>query len=131
MLGKFRITEPTLDVLEELLRSDADESYGFKIAQAIGRPTGSVFPILARLERNGWAVSEWETRQSSERGARKRLYRLSPEGAARARVVLADRRPPAPTPVPNNVGVGCPGILRPRVGGRNECNPVLSVLAAL
>lgn len=110
MLGKLRITGPTLDVLEVLLHP-SEEWYGFKIAQKIHRSTGSVFTILTRLERNGWAISEWETREASERGARKRLYRLSPEGAARARTVLAERRPRQPVPVP------CPGILRPRAEG--------------
>lgn len=116
MAGSLRVTDATLDVLEVLLRSD-DELYGFKIAKAIKRPTGSVFPILARLEQLGWAVSEWETSEQSQRGARRRFYRLSPDGMARARSVLATRRP-APEQVPDLVP--CPGIswtLRPGTEG--------------
>lgn len=97
MTGKLRVTDATLDVLEVLLRRD-DELYGWKIAQEIGRATGSVFPILARLEQAGWAVSEWETSEQSARGSRRRFYRLSPDGMARARAVLAEKRPP---PVPS------------------------------
>lgn len=99
MAGKLRVTDATLDVLEVLLGPD-DELYGFKIAKAIDRPTGSVFPILTRLEDMGWAVSEWETSEQSPRGSRRRFYRLSPEGVVRARDVLAERRPvsrPAPS----------------------------------
>lgn len=53
------MSEATLDVLEVLLSGD-EGLYGLKIARATGRPTGSVFPILARLEETGWATSEWE-----------------------------------------------------------------------
>lgn len=92
-VGKeFRVTEATLDVLEVLLGPD-DELYGLRIAKAIGRPTGSVFPILARLEQHGWVISEWESGDPASRGARRRFYRLSPEGLAGARALLSERRP--------------------------------------
>ncbi|MEV4058197.1 helix-turn-helix transcriptional regulator [Amycolatopsis sp. NPDC049688] len=87
----FRVTEATLDVLEVLLGPD-DDLYGLRIAKAIGRPTGSVFPILARLEQHGWVISEWESGDPTSRGARRRFYRLSPEGLADARALLSERR---------------------------------------
>jgi PadR family transcriptional regulator PadR len=105
-------------VLEVLLRAD-DELYGFKIAQAIDRPTGSVFPILARLEQKGWAISEWEAGGPSERGARRRFYRLSPEGFDQARAVLAERRPVL-IGRRSNARVRCaqiPGIIQPWAEG--------------
>lgn len=92
MERKFRVTDATLDVLEVLLGPD-EELYGLKIAKAIERPTGSVFPILARLEQVGWVISEWETSDPTRRGPRRRFYRLSPEGLAGARAVLSERRP--------------------------------------
>uniref|UniRef100_UPI003F497165 PadR family transcriptional regulator n=1 Tax=Amycolatopsis sp. CA-096443 TaxID=3239919 RepID=UPI003F497165 len=67
-----------------------------KIAKATGRPTGSVFPILARLEQLGWATSEWETADPAARDARRRFYQLSPEGLSSARALLDERRPTAP-----------------------------------
>lgn len=91
MSARPRITEATLDVLEVLLGQDG-ELYGLKIAKAAGRPTGSVFPILARLEQIGWVVSEWEAGDPAARGPRRRFYRLSPDGMAAARTVLAERR---------------------------------------
>jgi PadR family transcriptional regulator PadR len=89
---KMRVTDATLDVLEVLLGPD-EELYGLKIAKAIGRPTGSVFPILARLEQFGWAISEWELGDPATRGPRRRFYRLSPEGLTAARSLLDQRRP--------------------------------------
>ncbi|MFI6031576.1 PadR family transcriptional regulator [Amycolatopsis magusensis] len=92
-MGKTpRITDATLDVLQVLLGPD-DDLYGLKIAKAIDRPTGSVFPILARLEQFGWVTSKWETDDPGTRGPRRRFYRLSPAGLTAARAALAERRP--------------------------------------
>lgn len=91
MTGAPRLTRATLDVLEVLLQDD-EELYGLKIAQAVGRPTGSIYPILARLEQLGWVESEWEPTDPAVRGARRRFYHLSQDGAARAHAALASRR---------------------------------------
>jgi PadR family transcriptional regulator, regulatory protein PadR len=111
------MTPATLDVLEVLLGPD-DELYGLKIAKATGRPTGSIYPILARLERIGWVESEWEPGDPDSRGPRRRFYRLSPNGLASARTALAGRRKPAgqgmprPRPISPALGFGWAG--RPR-----------------
>ncbi|CAM5678794.1 hypothetical protein GCM10010390_92330 [Streptomyces mordarskii] len=92
----FRVTDATVDVLGVLLSGD-DDLYGLKIAQTIGRPTGSVAPILRRLEGCNWVTSTWE--QSNERtGPRRRFYQLSAEHAADARALVAERRPAPTTP---------------------------------
>jgi DNA-binding PadR family transcriptional regulator len=91
MSPSFRVTDATLDVLDVLLH-DGDDLYGLKIAKAAGRPTGSVFPILARLEDCGWVTSEWEAGDPAARGPRRRFYRLSPDGLAQARQLFAQRR---------------------------------------
>lgn len=91
MVPPFRVTDATLDVLDVLLRGDT-ELYGLKIARTAGRPTGSVFPILARLEGCGWVSSEWEAGDPSDRGPRRRFYELSPDGFIRAGELLAQRR---------------------------------------
>jgi PadR family transcriptional regulator, regulatory protein PadR len=87
----FRVTDATLDVLEVLLHGGGD-LYGLKIAKAAGRPTGSVFPILAKLEDCGWVASEWETGDRAARGPRRRFYELSPDGLIQARQLLTERR---------------------------------------
>jgi PadR family transcriptional regulator, regulatory protein PadR len=87
----FRVTDATLDVLEVLLGGD-DDLYGLKIAKAAGRPTGSVFPILARLEQVGWVTSQWESSDPAARGPRRRFYRLSGVGSPGARELLTRRR---------------------------------------
>jgi PadR family transcriptional regulator PadR len=85
----FRITDATVDVLQVLL-SDGQDLYGLKIAKMIGRPTGSVAPILMRLEGCGWVTSEWEA-DSDRGGPRRRFYRLHPDCLAEARELVATR----------------------------------------
>ena len=49
MRTPFRITSVTLDVLEAFLVS-REELHGFAVAKAVGKPTGSMYPILGRLD---------------------------------------------------------------------------------
>ena len=84
-----RITDATVDVLQSLLDAPGP-SWGLAIVQASGRPAGSVYPILERLERTGWLESEWE-QDSSRPGPRRRYYTLSEGGAAAARQAIAAR----------------------------------------
>jgi PadR family transcriptional regulator, regulatory protein PadR len=90
-----RMTIPTQLVLELLLSAPDDERYGLEIGEAAGLPSGTVHPILARLERVGWVVSRWEDvdPRSAGRPAR-RYYGLSPDGADQARAALARARRP-------------------------------------
>jgi DNA-binding PadR family transcriptional regulator len=86
-----RITPATLNVLEVLLDGET-EHYGLAIARKAGLATGSTFPILARLERIGWASSYWEETDAASRGPRRRFYQLTPDGMAGARALIAERR---------------------------------------
>jgi DNA-binding PadR family transcriptional regulator len=90
------MTVQTQLVLRSLLEHPAREMYGLQICQTAGLPSGTIHPILARLESLGWLDSRWEDAEPSSEGRpRRRYYKLSPDGAERARVALAN----APTPV--------------------------------
>lgn len=86
-----RLTPATLDVLDALLDAP-DPVWGLRIVKRTGRPAGSVYPILERLERAGWVESEWED-DPDRSGPRRRLYRLGADGTEAARAALAARRP--------------------------------------
>ena len=86
-----RVTPATLDVLGALLDASAPV-WGLRLVKATGRPAGSVYPILERLERAGWVDSSWED-DAQRPGPRRRLYRPTPDGAVAARALLASRRP--------------------------------------
>lgn len=49
---------------------------------------GSVYPALHRLEDLGWLASEW----GSDSGRRRRVYRLTPDGASRLQAEHRDWR---------------------------------------
>lgn len=85
-----RMTLPTQAVLRALLEKPADELYGLQICAMAELPSGTIHPILARLESAGWLESRWEQVDPSEQGRpRRRYYRLGPDGAERARTALA------------------------------------------
>lgn len=88
-----RITPATLDVLAVLLQS-SEATWGLAVIKASGRPAGSVYPILERLERAGWVRSEWGD-EPERPGPRRRYYELSADGAQTARALIAARRRPA------------------------------------
>ncbi len=92
-----RVTPATLDVLAAFVW-EPDELHGFAIAQAVRRPTGSIYPILSRLERAGFLSSHWEAEHPHPGKPRRRLYRLSPDGFMEARKLLEARRSPSRQP---------------------------------
>lgn len=58
--------------------------------QEAGLPSGTIHPILARLESLGWAESRWEDVVPQDEGRPRRCYyRLTKDGAERARIALA------------------------------------------
>jgi len=85
-----RVTAPTLDVLDALLSSDG-AVWGLLVIKATGRQAGTVYPILERLERQGWIRSSWDD-DADRPGPRRRLYEFTAEGAEAARELVDARR---------------------------------------
>src|SRR5215216_3795657 len=91
-----RMTIPTQLVLEALLQDPDRELYGMEIGDYANLLSGTVHPILARLEGVGWLTSRWEDidPQVAGRPAR-RYYRLTADGAQAARAALQRAHRPA------------------------------------
>jgi PadR family transcriptional regulator PadR len=88
-----KMTIPTQLVLRALLEQPTRELYGLEICAAAGLASGTIHPILARLEGLGWLESRWEDVDPVTEGRpRRRYYRLSPDGAEQARYALATAR---------------------------------------
>jgi len=89
------MTTPTLAILDLLSSVGPNEElFGLRICQLADLGSGTVYPILDRLERAGWIVGEWEAEQPSGRPKR-RAYRLTGDGATayqRALQVRAEKR---------------------------------------
>lgn len=91
-MAQPRITLQTLEVLSAMLDDTYREWYGLELSNASGLKTGTIYPALARLEQSGWVSSYWEEVDPSVVGRpRRRLYRLTGEGADAARAVVDDQ----------------------------------------
>jgi PadR family transcriptional regulator, regulatory protein PadR len=90
-----RMTLPVQLVLRALLADPTQEMYGLQICSEAGLPSGTIHPILARLEGVGWLESRWEDTDPSEQGRpRRRYYKLTRSGALRAQHALDTARTP-------------------------------------
>lgn len=85
-----RMSLQTLKVLDTFLNNPTHELSGADVHKDSGLSSGPLYPILLRLESTGWFVSRCEAADSSALGRpRRRLYRLTPSGLARASEVFA------------------------------------------
>ena len=78
-----RVTAPTVDVLRVMLGATTPV-WGLQVIKLTQRLPGTVYPILERLESNGWIRSSWEE-DSARQGPRRRLYEFTAEGSVAAR----------------------------------------------
>jgi PadR family transcriptional regulator PadR len=89
-----RITGPTLKVLSTLLASPRDELSGAEIGRAARLPSGTLYPILLRLEDAGWLESRWEAEEPKALGRpRRRFYWVTGLGAQKARAAFRELAP--------------------------------------
>jgi PadR family transcriptional regulator PadR len=78
-----------LKVLRLLLEHPHAAHYGLDLSRQAGLATGTIYPILTRLEQGGWVVSAWEDNDPSEVGRpRRRLYWITQDGAEKAATTL-------------------------------------------
>ena len=85
-----RMSLQTLRVLEAFLENPAEELAGADVQKRGRLASGTLYPILLRLESAGWFISRWEAVDPSSIGRpRRRLYRLTPSGLRRAGEVFS------------------------------------------
>jgi PadR family transcriptional regulator, regulatory protein PadR len=83
-----RLTTQTLKALAALM-SDRNELSGAEIAQTTKLASGTLYPILLRLEQAKWVESRWETEDPRELGRpRRRFYRITGLGAKKTRAAF-------------------------------------------
>jgi PadR family transcriptional regulator, regulatory protein PadR len=84
-----RMTVQTLGLLSAMLDAPYDTWYGLELGRVSKLKSGTLYPILARLERAGWLSSSWEEIDPATEGRpRRRLYRLTGAGADSARLAV-------------------------------------------
>jgi DNA-binding PadR family transcriptional regulator len=71
-----------IQILEAVSRG---VGHGFDLMDETGLPSGTVYPALSRLERDGLLTSHWENARIAQKEKRppRRYYELTPEGRER------------------------------------------------
>lgn len=83
-------------MLAALLADRTAWRHGYDISRETALKSGTLYPILMRLERHGWLESRWEDEPAPGK-PRRHLYRLSASGVAEARALLEQRAAHAAT----------------------------------
>jgi DNA-binding PadR family transcriptional regulator len=112
-----KLTAPLQRVLRVFLADPSARRYGYDLMKAARLPSGTLYPMLARLQEQGLVTAEWESRpgdaEASGRPPRK-YYQLTADGVRVARLELAQvaqaaatsaraaRQPGAVRPVPGS-----------------------------
>jgi DNA-binding PadR family transcriptional regulator len=81
----------TRDLVAALLLRPEEWRHGYDLSTETGLKSGTLYPILMRLEAQGWLETRWEEQPTPGRPAR-HLYRLQPDRIGAARLAFA---PPA------------------------------------
>jgi PadR family transcriptional regulator PadR len=86
----MKLTGPLERVLRAFLADPAAPRYGYDLMKASGLPSGTLYPMLARLQEQGLVSSAWAA-ADAEGGGRpaRRYYRLTDEGIETGRQELA------------------------------------------
>lgn len=74
--------------LIEVLLSDREAwRYGYDLSKETAMKSGTLYPILMRLEGQGWLETRWEESTMQGRPSR-HMYRLTATGASEGRALL-------------------------------------------
>jgi len=86
-----RLSSETLQVLENFVGRPAEWRYGYDLSRETGLKSGTLYPILMRLEKHKLLEARWVT---TEKGVPPRhTYRLTPNGLELARTRLTEAEP--------------------------------------
>jgi PadR family transcriptional regulator PadR len=83
-----KLTAPLERVLRAFLDEPTAPRYGYDLMKAAGLQSGTLYPLLARLEQQKLVTSAWETPQQEGQRPRK-YYQLTGAGIEAARLELA------------------------------------------
>jgi len=88
-----RISPETLRVLQSFVVRPTDWRYGYELSRETKLKSGTLYPILMRLEKYGLLEARWVATQDGV--PPRHTYRLTPSGLELARTQLAEARPRA------------------------------------
>ena len=91
MTAGIRASKQTLMLLAALRQSPSRWQYGYALSRETDLMSGTLYPILMRLEQRGWLETRWETPAQNGRPPR-HMYRLTASGRACATEALSKAR---------------------------------------
>jgi PadR family transcriptional regulator, regulatory protein PadR len=93
MTNPVRVTAAVSKVLAAFLEDPEADRYGLDLMRASGHPSGTLYPILLRLQKAGWVDASWEEVDPVAAGRpARRYYRLTPDGLVAAHTEIAALR---------------------------------------
>lgn len=110
----MQLTGALKRVLSVFLADPAAQRYGYDLMRAAKLPSGTLYPMLARLEEEGLVESQWEP--AGQPGGRppRRYYQLTGEGIRVARLEIAQAKQAPATgrsgPLPRTAPGHAPGF---------------------
>jgi PadR family transcriptional regulator PadR len=102
-------------VLRVFLADVSAPRYGYDLMKAARLPSGTLYPMLARLQDEGLVAAQWEQQREDAAGRPPRkFYQLTGEGVQVARLELAQgaARRTSRRPVQRDAPRSIPGITR-------------------
>jgi DNA-binding PadR family transcriptional regulator len=89
---KRRLSRQAVEVLAVFARDPSRPRYGLELADEVGLHAGSVYVVLANLEKRGLLASENEPQESAKQRPPRRYYTLTDEGRQVAEDELSELR---------------------------------------
>jgi DNA-binding PadR family transcriptional regulator len=109
-MAEPKATMALLRILVVLLEDPTSKRYGLELCKRVGLRSGSVYPLLMRLEQQGWLTSDWEQADPHrEKRPRRRFYQLTSLGERGARAMVYDAQQALTPGARRPVGSPTPG----------------------
>ena len=112
----MKLTRALERVLKVFLADPSAQRYGYDLMKAAKLPSGTLYPMLARLEAEGLVTAAWEQpRPDADGRPPRKFYTLTDEGIRTARLELAEAAMNAARPVSGASATSA--TRRPATGG--------------
>lgn len=95
MPNPVRMSRQTLALLGAFLTQPREWRYGYDLSRETALKSGTLYPILMRLNKRGWLETRWVEPDSPGRPPR-HIYRLTADGLRSARELVAAKGARAP-----------------------------------